>query len=211
MTRNRIPLLVLGSLVTTLTLPAVAVADDTGARILLKGQIGLGTKVTTGVSVAGDSATSRPFSVDDSQGFELEFTGRPIPYVAFGISTGMAFISKGQLNERVLDLNAVFKLILPLGQLSDRHLLELYAGVGGGLSLGLSELAMDQGLVLRPGWNINPHGGVLFNVSRHVALFFEAGYSLHNTRYACSFSCASASVKVSWNEVSLRSGIGFSF
>lgn len=220
MPRIHMSLLALGSLMTTLALPAAAGADDTGARLLLKGHIGLNTTMTLGASVAGLSAGTQSFKTDGSRGFEVELTGRPIPYLAMGITTGMVFAGDSSMSLPALDLNAVIKLILPLGRLDNRHLVEFYAGVSGGLSLGLSGDLMGRGLNLknmqvplsiRTGWNVNPHGGMLLNVHRNLALFMELGYSIHSTPYGNNSLGTNITVDVAWKEANVRAGVGFNF
>jgi len=213
--------IIIGALMATLVWSASAHARDPQSRVLIKGHLGLRPTMTISGSVDGRSTgKSTPFAIDKTGGFEVEFTSKLSRYFAMGVSTGMVMVGDSSLREPAVYLNGVLRGILPLVRLGDRHLLELYVGLSGGLSLGLSSRLLNDGLIVggqkltfgvRPGGNANLHGGVLFNVRRNVALFVEAGNTAHFTRYGTTYRGVDVQVKMSWREVNLRAGAGFSF
>lgn len=221
-------IIIISALMTTLAWSAPAHADDPTdqlddptIRVLLKGHLGLKPTMSISGSVGGQSTgDSTPFAIDETGGFEIEFTGKLSRYFALGIASGMVIVGDSSLREPAVYLNGVVRGILPLVRLRDRHLLEFYAGLSGGLTLGLSDRLLNEGFNVggqkltfgvRPGGNVNLHGGVLFNVRRNVALFAEAGNTAHFTRYGTTYRGVEVEMKMSWREINLRAGVGFSF
>ncbi len=198
-----------------------------GTSILLKGFYGFKTDMQTTNTVKSDDGgfSKSGRSAGMATGFQIELLGKPIPYLALGAAFGSTFVGSDADNlSPVLDCNLAIKAILPLANMGNFNVVELYAGATGGLSLGLEKDMLDNGYSPAIGWNVNPMGGVQVNFIRNVGMFVEAGWSYHQVTYNGKtyekllvkktrqvLRDAKAKLDISWAEVRLTAGMAFSF
>ncbi len=144
-------------------------------------------------------------------GFQIGFQTLVSRYFSMGAGFGLQSLTAlpGMDSNLTIDLNLAMFIRFPI-PIAGQDWIELYGGLGGGLSMGMLDEFNSLTLEVNPGWNIQPRGGIQVNPLSFLGIFFECGWRHHSNYYSIEED-SNSSLIVTWSDVAINTGVAFTF